>query len=325
MSYKQVQGLTAQIRCCHPQRRGCGDDHLWPAQGAHPRRHTARVSLDSSVAPGARQGQALPRILLDSSKNTTSGLTHEAHRKEVEQVYLRCSAGSVEWMYPTGALIVNVRPNTFPPSRHLTLCIKPLKDSSGANIYLEKTGELKLLVRDGDRGPGQVRCFGFEQGGLFVEAAPQQDISRRTTGFQYELTSRHAESDLHTLSAPCRPCSDAEVLLAVCTSDFVVRGSIQNVTHVPEQQESAIHLRVSRLYRQKSRVFRPAPEGGGWRGRVATLLECGVRPGRGEFLFTGHMHFGEARLGCAPRFKDFQRMYQDAEERGLNPCEMGKD
>lgn len=115
-------------------------------------------------------------------------------------MYLRCSAGSVEWMYPTGALIVNVRPNTFPPSRHLTLCIKPLKDSSGANIYLEKTGELKLLVRDGDRGPGQVRCFGFEQGGLFVEAAPQQDISRRTTGFQYELTSRHAESDLHTLS-----------------------------------------------------------------------------------------------------------------------------
>lgn len=119
-------------------------------------------------------------------------------------MYLRCSAGSVEWMYPTGALIVNVRPNTFPPSRHLTLCIKPLKDSSGANIYLEKTGELKLLVRDGDRGPGQVRCFGFEQGGLFVEAAPQQDISRRTTGFQYELTSRHAESDLHTLSGGWR-------------------------------------------------------------------------------------------------------------------------
>ncbi|KAF3817108.1 hypothetical protein GH733_011508 [Mirounga leonina] len=254
-----------------------------------------------------------------------SGLTHEAHRKEVEQVYLRCSAGSVEWMYPTGALIVNVRPNTFPPSRHLTLCIKPLRDSSGANIYLERTGELKLLVRDGDRGPGQVRCFGFEHGGLFVEAAPQQDISRRTTGFQYELTSRHAGSDLHALSAPCCPCSDAEVLLAVCTSDFVVRGSIQNVTHALEQQESTIHLHVSRLYRQKSRVFRPAPEGGGWRGRVATLLECGVRPGRGEFLFTGHMHFGEARLGCAPRFKDFQRMYRDAEERGLNPCEMGTE
>lgn len=251
-----------------------------------------------------------------------SGLTHEAHRKEVEQVYLRCSSGAVEWMYPTGALIVNLRPNTFTATRHLTLCIKPLKDSSGANIYLEKTGELKLLVRDGDHGPGQVRCFGFEQAGLFVEATPQQDIGRRITGFQYELSSRRAGSDLHTLSAPCRPCSDTEVLLAVCTSDFVVRGAIQAVTHDPERQESVIHLQVSRLYRQKSSVFRPAPEGG-WRGRVTTLLECGVRPGRGEFLFSGHMHFGEARLGCAPRFEDFQRMYRDAEARGLNPCEMG--
>ncbi|XP_065765918.1 meteorin-like protein [Muntiacus reevesi] len=256
-----------------------------------------------------------------------SGLTHEAHRKEVEQVYLRCAAGTVEWMYPTGALIVNLRPNTFSPSRHLTLCIKPLRGSSGANIYLEKTGELKLLVRDGDLGPGQAPCFGFEQGGLFVEATPQQDISRRTTGFQYELTGRRAGPDLHALSAPCRPCSHTEVLLAVCTSDFVVRGSIQKVIHEPERQESAIHLNVSRVYRQKSRVFRPAPEGegGGWRGRVSTLLECGVRPGHGEFLFTGHMHFGEAWLGCAPRFKDFQRMYRDAEERGMNPCEMGTE
>lgn len=119
-------------------------------------------------------------------------------------MYLRCAAGSVEWVYPTGALIVNVRPNTFPPPRLQTLCIKPLKGSSGANIYLEKTGELKLLVRDGDRGPGRVSCFGFEHGGLFVEAAPQQDISRRTTGFQYELTGRPAGSDLQALSGGWR-------------------------------------------------------------------------------------------------------------------------
>ncbi|XP_069337929.1 meteorin-like protein [Eulemur rufifrons] len=255
-----------------------------------------------------------------------SGLTHEAHRKEVEQVYLRCAAGAVEWLYPTGALIVNLRPNVFSPARHLTVCIKPFRDSSGANIYLEKTGELRLLVPDGDGGRGQVQCFGLEQGGLFVEATPQQDIGRRTTGFQYELTRRHRGPDLLAPSAPCRPCSDTEVLLAVCTSDFVVRGSIQDVTHEPELQETAIRLRVSRLYRQKSRVFQPSPDGGGlWQGHVRTLLECGVRPGRGDFLFTGHMRFGEARLGCAPRFQDFQRMYRDAEGRGLNPCEIGAE
>ncbi|KAM5151195.1 meteorin-like protein [Callospermophilus lateralis] len=254
-----------------------------------------------------------------------SGLTHEAHRKEVEQVYLRCAAGSVEWMYPTGALIVNLRPNTFSPSRGLTVCIKPFSGSSGANIYLERTGELRLLVQDGSSHAGQVQCFSLEQGGLFVEATPQQDISRRTTGFQYELTSGRRGLG-HTLSAPCRPCSDTEVLLAVCTSDFVVRGSIQDVTHVPERQESVIHLRVSRLYRQKSRVFQPAPGSHGhWQGRILTLLECGVRPGHGDFLFTGHMHFGEAQLGCAPRFSDFRRTYRDAEERGLNPCEIGME
>lgn len=111
-------------------------------------------------------------------------------------------------------------------------------------------------------------------------------------------------------------------LLSPILPSTVVRGSIQNVTHEAEKQESTIHLQANRLYRQKNRVFRAATEGGGWQGQVTTLLECGVRPGSGQFLFTGHIHFGEAQLGCAPRFLDFQRMYRDAVERGLNPCEM---
>uniref|UniRef100_A0A8D2MI41 Meteorin-like protein n=1 Tax=Zonotrichia albicollis TaxID=44394 RepID=A0A8D2MI41_ZONAL len=255
---------------------------------------------------------------------------HPSHRKDVEQVYLRCSEGSIEWMYPTGALIVNLRPNISPASyKHLTVCIKPFKDSAGANIYLEKTGELKLLVRDGERSPSRVYCFGYDQGGLFVEATPQQDISRKITGFQYELMSKGIAADLHTASgefwAPCRPCSDTEVLLAVCTSDFVIRGSIQNVTNEAEEQESIIHVGVNKLYRQKSKVFQLTGESGNWRGQIKTLLECGVKPGDGDFLFTGRMHFGEARLGCAPRFKDFQRMYKEAKDKGLNPCEIGPD
>ncbi|ELW62356.1 Meteorin-like protein [Tupaia chinensis] len=291
---------------------------------------------------GSACGPQGPRL---SAPSPCNGLTHEAHRKEVEQVYLRCSAGSVEWLYPTGALIVNLRPNSA-PSRHLTVCIKPFRDSSGANIYLEKTGELRLLVRDGDLGPSRVQCFGLERGGLFVEATPQQDIRRRTPcrpcsdtevllavctsdfvvrGSIQDVTHEPEQQESAIQLPPCRPCSDTEVLLAVCTSDFVVRGSIQDVTHEPEQQESAIQLRVSRVYRQKSRVFQPGPRGGHWQGHVTTLLECGVRPGRGDFLFTGHMHFGEARLGCAPRFQDFQRVYRDAEERGLNPCEIGAE
>lgn len=57
-----------------------------------------------------------------------SGLSHESHRRDVEQIYLRCSQGSLEWLYPTGAIIVNLRPNTEPSSGHMTglhVCIKP--------------------------------------------------------------------------------------------------------------------------------------------------------------------------------------------------------
>lgn len=255
-----------------------------------------------------------------------SGLTHESHKKDVEQVYLRCSEGSVEWLYPTGALIVNLRPNTLTSnSQHFTVCIKPFVGSKGANIYLEKTGELKLLVRDGDHQPHKVHCFSLDQGGLFIEATPQLDISRKITGFQYELISQRTLSDLHAVSDPCRPCSDTEVLLAVCISDFVVKGSISEVATDLEQQESIINISVDKLYRQKIRIFQPSREGHSWEGHVKTPLECGVKAGSGEFLFTGRMHFGEPRLGCAPRYRDFQRIYQEAKHKGLNPCDIITD
>lgn len=255
-----------------------------------------------------------------------SGLTHESHLRDVEQVYLRCSEGSLQWLYPTGALIVNLRPNVFSSSyKYLTVCIKPFKDSKGANIYLEKAGKLKLLVSEELPNPNKVYCYSSDQGVLFIEATPQRDISRKITGFQYELISQRAVSNLYTVSASCRPCSDTEVLLAACTSDFVVKGVIQGVSHDFEQQESVIDVSVARLYKQKSNIFQPVQNGVRWLGKIKTPLECGVRQGEGEFLFTGSMHFGEAGLGCAPRFKDFQRIYKEARSKGLNPCEIRTD
>ncbi|KAK1162212.1 meteorin-like protein [Acipenser oxyrinchus oxyrinchus] len=255
-----------------------------------------------------------------------SGLTHESHTRDVEQVYLRCSEGNLEWLYPMGALIVNLRPNTLTAAyKYLTVCIKPLKDSKGANIYLEKSGNLKLLIREQDHSPNQVYCYGIDEGSLFIEATLQQDISRKITAFQYELVNQRPGFDLHTLSAPCRPCSDTEILLAVCTSDFAARGTIRGVTHDSELRESTIGVSVSKLYRQKSKIFRATGKSRRWLGQIRTPLECGVNPGNGEFLFMGSLHFGEARLGCAPRFKDFQRIYKEARDKGQNPCEIDTD
>uniref|UniRef100_A0A4W5LGQ2 Meteorin-like protein n=1 Tax=Hucho hucho TaxID=62062 RepID=A0A4W5LGQ2_9TELE len=174
-------------------------------------------------------------VLLTSSTSTltspfpSSGLTHEGHTRDVEQVYLRCSQGSLDWLYPTGAVIVNLRPNTLSPAAaRLSVCIKPSRDSHGANIYLDRAGKLRLLLREQDQAQGKVTCFSIQEGALFIEAIPHRDISKRITSFQYELVTERtgagagalAGVEPQALSAPCQPCSDAEVLLAVCTSDF---------------------------------------------------------------------------------------------------------
>lgn len=76
-----------------------------------------------------------------------SGLSHESHRRDVEQVYLRCSQGSLEWLYPTGAVIVNLRPNM--PQAHaagLRVCIRPRANSQvqQRNVVLAKILSVKL-------------------------------------------------------------------------------------------------------------------------------------------------------------------------------------
>ncbi|XP_030646548.1 meteorin-like protein [Chanos chanos] len=268
---------------------------------------------------------ALSQYSSDQCSWRGSGLTHEGHARDVEQVYLRCSQGSLEWLYPTGAIIVNLRPNTLSPAAaRLTVCIKPSKESSGTNIYLDRMGKLRLLLREEEQSRGKVHCFGIQDGAIFIEAVPQRDISRKITAFQYELINHRPGTEPYSLSATCQPCTDAEMLLAVCTSDFVTRGSILGVERDEEQTSVAVTL--SRLYRQKSQVF--ATAGGRvrrWAGTVKMPVQCGVKPGEGEFLFTGTVRFGEAWLGCAPRYKDFLRVYQAALEEGTNPCHIDTD
>lgn len=254
-----------------------------------------------------------------------SGLTHSTHSRDVEQVYLRCSEGSLEWLYPTGALRVNLRTNIALPHKDLTVCIKPYKDSKGSNIYLEKAGDLKLLVAEEDYIPNKVYCFGMDQGALFIQATPQMDISRKITVFQYELFKDRTVADLRNAPASCRPCNDMEVLLAACTSDLVVRGSIRSVSHDQRQEESRIDIFADKIYRQKKKTFQTIGKSGKWLGHIKTPLQCGVKEGEGDFLFTGSMHFGEIQLGCAPRYKDFRRIYKEARDKGENPCELSTD
>ncbi|KAM6972498.1 meteorin-like protein [Aplochiton taeniatus] len=272
-----------------------------------------------------------------------SGLSHESHRRDVEQVYLRCSQGSVEWLYPTGAIILNLRPNTEPTSgatAALHVCIKPRPDSQGAQVYVERAQELRLLLGEREQnGLGKVVCFSAGQGVLFIQALGQADISRRITAFQYELVpslapGAHLYPYLHAGTAPCKPCSDEEVLMAVCTSDFVGRGQMSRAESWSSSSSSSsssatpghasLTVTLSRLLRQKSRVF-VWSRGRSWTGRVHAPPRC-VAPGPGqEYLLTGSIRFGEPWLGCAPSYKDFLKLYLLAEEEGTNPCNIHTD
>uniref|UniRef100_A0A8D0GMB2 Meteorin-like protein n=1 Tax=Sphenodon punctatus TaxID=8508 RepID=A0A8D0GMB2_SPHPU len=258
-----------------------------------------------------------------------SGLSWEPRSRTVEQVHLRCTEGSLEWMYPTRALRVVLEPN-LASARHTTVCIKPASNFQGANIYVERAGQLHLVVSEAEEPRlRHVSCFSAhtpQQVALFLQASPKRDISRRTASFQYELLSNQNATGpdfqrMALVEAMCRPCDNMELLMAICSSDFVVRGFIYNVTHDSKNHMSQVEVGVQRVYRQKNRIFQQDEGTGEWRGPIKTLLQCKVKQGAGDFLFTGNEHFGEAWLGCAPRFKDFSSIYQAARGRGANPCE----
>lgn len=105
---------------------------------------------------------------------------------------------------------------------------------------------------------------------------------------------------------------------------LVVRGNIRSVETDSNFKAAVIKVSATRVYRQKFALF---PDSGRLTrsGEIRTPLQCGVRPGAGSFLFTGRVHFGEAWLGCAPRYKDFLKAYEQAKQSLMIPCTLVND
>ncbi|XP_074866886.1 meteorin isoform X1 [Carettochelys insculpta] len=218
--------------------------------------------------------------------------------------------------------------------KQVTTCIKPSSTFQGAQIYLERDGILGLLLSEADASlHPRVHCFSWlpqEKVALFLQSTLHQDISRRIAAFRYELrgdwNSRlPLPSSNFSMEGACRPCNDTEILMAICTSDFVIRGNIQTVSSDAKMQESIISVSATHIHRQKLTLFQPISKSGKSMGSIHTLLQCGVKPGPGSFLFMGWLYFGEAWLSCAPRYKDFRSIHEDAHQAHKNPCEVSLD
>lgn len=104
----------------------------------------------------------------------------------------------------------------------------------------------------------------------------------------------------------------------------VVRGNIRSVVEDENLRAAVIKVSATRVFRQKYTLFTGNGRAAS-RGEIRTLLQCGVKPGPGSFLFTGRVHFGEAWLGCAPRYKDFKQAYITAKAAQQIPCELPVD
>ncbi|KAL8175114.1 UNVERIFIED_CONTAM: hypothetical protein K2H54_013720 [Gekko kuhli] len=198
--------------------------------------------------------------------------------------------------------------------RRVTACIKSSSSFRGAQIYLERDGVLELLLSEADAAlQPKVRCFSWlpkEKVALFLQSTLHQDISRRIAAFRYEL-----RGDWNSrFSWPSGNLSTE-----------VIRGNIRTVSNNVDLQESIIYVSATRIHRQKFALFQPVGKYGKSAGSIRTLLRCGVKPGPGSFLFTGWLHFGEAWLSCAPRYKDFCQIYEEARQAHENPCEVSLD
>ena len=108
---------------------------------------------------------------------------------------------------------------------------------------------------------------------------------------------------------------DSYWLLFVST---VAVGSIHQTrqpdNHVDSSDHTQVEVAVAQLVHQTSPVFQRVRRDDRFLyGTIRVPSKCGVRAGKGDFLFTGRMRLGKAKLRCAPYYEDWLKISTLAE------------
>lgn len=241
-----------------------------------------------------------------------------------------CHEGSVTWYNPVGALRLEFSPTL---TKAFRLCfvmdtghaiIKVSEESDRAittkspTQYILNDNNLKTIVTV--TGASKEHCITSEEPiTLFVEPERTENLGYQKVLFQYDVTplSKIVEPSMED----CRPCSEAELLRAYCSSDFVVVGSIEAVENFEDSDKTHIQVAVAQIIRQRGSHFhRHKRDSPTLQGLIVTPRKCGVVKGDGLFLMTGKVRFGELKLGCAPFLSEWEALARAATSDGRMEC-----
>ncbi|PNF26546.1 Meteorin-like protein, partial [Cryptotermes secundus] len=258
----------------------------------------------------------------------------DGQRRGVTPVYLRCSQGHLEWVYPRGALRVLVRLGAS--GRDFRGCVKVGSNFGGARIFLEGPRSLVPLFSAEDGAPVQlVRCFHSRggQAALYVEAATSKtDFTKEVASLTYDLEALPRGAAAYDPSEECRPCTKEEMAHAFCTSDLVARGIIRSIENKEELEVSQLTVKLTKLLRQSTEdnvsfsstsvddsnsvVMGNSDE----EVFLNVALHCGARRGTGEFVFMARRKLGDLALSCAPRLEDWVNIVRKINKEGTAHC-----
>ncbi|KAH9390198.1 hypothetical protein TYRP_007752 [Tyrophagus putrescentiae] len=196
--------------------------------------------------------------------------------RSVVPIYLRCSSGTIHWLWPKGGLRVVLRLGGGGDFRG---CIRVSRNSTrlnGVRIYLEGKRRLhQIYSADDGKHPDLLRCFVSVRSlmALFIETDPVVVNSGEDGEDNHPLPHPHHpaniedhfelsydltpvrpgdDQDADGLSSTCHPCSPTKLLSLFCLADFVLSGRVTYYHHRPEVALTSFHVTPTYVHRYPS-------------------------------------------------------------------------
>ncbi|KAL5018394.1 hypothetical protein ScPMuIL_004116 [Solemya velum] len=274
--------------------------------------------------------------ICDQCDCTLSEDTEEA--KGVRSVNLRCHEGSLTWLNPYGAVRLRLSlgyPGDFEACFMIetaNVMVKVSEEDSNSHRYVNtrspyarySNNDVMLKPLMTTSGKSKEYCLKSDTDiWLYLEPERTQTVQGLPIAVIYFDIERKYNVLMEDPLEECRPCDDKEILHSYCASDFVVVGSMTDVTHNLESGKSEINVAVSQIIRQRhgeQHFKRLKREASTLQGVITAPSKCGIVRGPGTFLFTGRFRFGKPKLGCAPYLQDWHKILKKAKHSGTIEC-----